>query len=346
MISVTFFLFSNLLVYLQCQRVASTLINITVDDELGDPDSHSHITYNPPEAWKIGLPCSQCLDGFPPPSPSPAYSQTWHYSQYSNKSQGSYPPNASFTFFGSAVYVNCTIPSYFASTPPQMSFLINGSEVGQYTPDQDIDSNDWRYNVVVYNDILLPMAEHSLTIQINEQGGVPILLDSITCSTTEPKSKGSGEHGIPVTTVVGAVLGCLAFLLICAVLLLVYRQRRGQKPLLPHRTISSGPPSTRKWKLAFFRGPSSTATVEPFETHAQRGTTPRLNVVQSDALDSRTQSILAWQRNTLQATRSLDLAPPDMSEELSSYYEDATATESRRIRTPPPPPKRYIIRNV
>jgi hypothetical protein len=57
------------------------------------------------------------------------------------------------------------------------------------------------------------------------------------------------------------------------------------------------------------------------------------------------ESIQKWQRQTLRespqpASREL----PDMSEELSSYYED-NPTESNRVRTPPPPVRHFTVMN-
>lgn len=68
---------------------------------------------------------------------------------------------------------------------------------------------------------------------------------------------------------------------------------------------------------------------------------------------SRLQSIQAWQQRTQAEIRhsaqrtQAPVEAPDMSEELSSYYDD-NATESRRARTPPPPPppRRFAVVNL
>lgn len=68
-------------------------------------------------------------------------------------------------------------------------------------------------------------------------------------------------------------------------------------------------------------------------------------VLSGSRLSDRMESIQAWQRRTLQETRGIRPPPPvDMSEELSSYYDD-NATESARVKTPPPRTRHFTVMN-
>ncbi|KAF5392016.1 hypothetical protein D9757_003345 [Collybiopsis confluens] len=307
----TFFILDKV----QCQKPI-TLLNITVDDQLGDPHTHSQILYSPPEAWSSAPACDQCPPHNSSLLSSEAYGQTWHQ-----------------------------------SVTNQMLFTVDGTELGSYSDSAPVQVG-WRYNTMVYRNNSMPMAEHELTIQTGQEGGPDaiILLDSILYTTaiafgnndaaSESQSPVQSKKKIPVTTiVVGAALGFLGGVLICGLIFLLYRRRYMQPNLLPPHVNPSVSPAKQKRKLMAFLRPSPSKTV-------QRSTSRPSNTVRLDGQETRVQSILEWRQNTHQESRSPVLAPADMSEVLSSYYESTTVTGSRRIRTPPPPPRRYIIRNV
>ncbi|KAE9397685.1 hypothetical protein BT96DRAFT_67552 [Gymnopus androsaceus JB14] len=303
----TTFLFSSLLIYLRCPRVATTLVNITVDDQLGDPRTHSQILYSPTDAWSIAPNCSHC-PYFSSLSVANAYNQTWHESFFSsNVSSGAVrsgaPRSASFKF-------------------SEMRSIWNGSGLLSSNPDRH-------------------SKQLALLIQSGQLEGPDsiIILDSIVYSYDS--SEGSSKAN-PLTTILGAVFGSLAALiLVCGLLLFLRIRRRRRRPIL-HESVQSQA-VTPWWRLnPFIFLSKTTSRARTAAVTTQRSGS---SATESTQADSRTQSILDWQHQTQQATRSLDLAPQDMSEELSSYYENATATESRRVRTPPPPPRRYIIRN-
>jgi len=214
-------------------------------------------------------------------------------------------------------------------------------EVGFYPPTPTDIQNNWQYGVVVYSNSSMSMTEHQLLIQSGQLEGPDsiIILDSIVYSYDS--SEGSSKAN-PLTTILGAVFGSLAALiLVCGLLLFLRIRRRRRRPIL-HESVQSQA-VTPWWRLnPFIFLSKTTSRARTAAVTTQRSGS---SATESTQADSRTQSILDWQHQTQQATRSLDLAPQDMSEELSSYYENATATESRRVRTPPPPPRRYIIRN-
>jgi hypothetical protein len=53
----------------------AVLVNVTIDDSLGDPTTGAQITYEPLNSWKLGGACTGC-----PVSPNgdSAYQRTWH----------------------------------------------------------------------------------------------------------------------------------------------------------------------------------------------------------------------------------------------------------------------------
>ncbi|KAJ3796455.1 hypothetical protein GGU11DRAFT_141133 [Lentinula aff. detonsa] len=335
------FLFIFIFYYRQCSAsTATTLVNVTVDDQFGDPYTYSQITYTPTEAWNTALNCSHCPD--PSVSSAKVRNQTWHESYFSSdSSSGAVRPDtpryASIHFTGNAVYVTCIIPPSINDVTNRMKFFVDGIVVGSY-PLMSTSSElaEWQYGVVVYQNTSMSMENHQLLIQSGEEGGPDaiILLDSIMYSTFRGLTNGSisannsspGPRRVPSAPIVGASVGGFVLILVCGLLFFVHRRRR--------RSFSSFKTQTRM----------SIDSPESIRTAASHLNIDSLST-RSAKIDCRTQSILAWQQNTQQANRSPDLAALDMSEELSSYYDNATTTESRRVRTPPPPSRRYIVTN-
>ncbi|KAJ3915034.1 hypothetical protein F5877DRAFT_70221 [Lentinula edodes] len=334
------FLFSCVFFYFQCPAsTAITLVNVTVDDQFGDPYTHSQILYTPTEAWSIAPDCDYCPN-HSALSTNQAYNRTWHESYFSSSlDSGALRPGtsryASFQFMGkcqipnilgTAVYVICIVPPSTNITT-QMNFFIDGDAVGSYPP-MSATVDEWQYDVVVYRNTSLSTAGHQLLIQSGEED------DGVSHN-----NPALGSKRVLLAPVIGGTVGGFVLILLCGVFFFLHQRRQKS---LPAAVETASPP----WKRL----------LNPFNKHSQKthmslDDTPALTrpVVphssSSSQNDRRIQSILAWQKNTQQGTRAPDLAPPDMSEELSSYYEDATTTESRRVRTPPPPPRRYIITN-
>ncbi|KAJ3994086.1 hypothetical protein F5050DRAFT_578611 [Lentinula boryana] len=335
------FLFISIFYYRQCSASTATmLVNVTVDDQFGDPYTYSQITYTPTEAWNTALNCSHCPD--PSVSSAKVRNQTWHESYFSSDSNsGAVRPDtpryASTHFTGNAVYVTCIIPPSINDITNRMKFFVDGIEVGSY-PLMSTSSElaEWQYGVVVYQNTSMSMANHQLLIQSGEEGGPDaiILLDSIMYSTfrglttgsNSPNDSSPGPRRVPSAPIVGASVGGFALILVCGLLFFVHRRRRRSFPSFKTQTRMS------------IDSPESIRTVA---SHLNTGSLS----TRSSKIDCRTQSILAWQQTTQQGNRSPDLAALDTSEELSSYYDNATTTESRRVRTPPPPSRRYIVTN-
>lgn len=57
----------------------AALVNVTIDDTLGDLTTGINFTYNPPSAWAYGPTCTGCTAH---PDPAQAFDGTWHDATY------------------------------------------------------------------------------------------------------------------------------------------------------------------------------------------------------------------------------------------------------------------------
>ena len=77
--------------------ISAKAVNVTVDDEDGDPITDAEIDYELPSGWQFGPNCTSCEAA---PDPSQAYLGTWHEATYNTTSTGLLPEVASFNFTG------------------------------------------------------------------------------------------------------------------------------------------------------------------------------------------------------------------------------------------------------
>lgn len=91
------------------------LVNITIDDQNGDPQTGQVINYNPPEAWKPGQTCTGCTAK---PSPaSNAYMGTWQ--------DASYNPNDTATNSVPGQVIQASVPFIGGSYNTDPSIFLN-----------------------------------------------------------------------------------------------------------------------------------------------------------------------------------------------------------------------------
>ncbi len=58
----------------------ATLVNVTVDDQNGDPTTGNTISYTPADAWDVNsLPCNSCSTQV---DASKAWNETWHVGKF------------------------------------------------------------------------------------------------------------------------------------------------------------------------------------------------------------------------------------------------------------------------
>ncbi|KAL0955662.1 hypothetical protein HGRIS_001889 [Hohenbuehelia grisea] len=160
----------------------ASLVNVTVDDVFGDPESGSHIVYSS-EAWNDGRNCSGCAAK---PESSKVFQGTWTDSSFDG-SRETVLQNATLGFSGTAVYVFCVV-DILGST--DISFYIDGAAVGSFVQKAGESSQRYQYNTSVYANSSLPDGPHTLTIQNGRIGGgvVSILLDYVVYRYVSPDS--------------------------------------------------------------------------------------------------------------------------------------------------------------
>ncbi|SJL05382.1 uncharacterized protein ARMOST_08749 [Armillaria ostoyae] len=368
----------------------ATLVNVTVDDQNGDPTTRDTISYTPADAWVVNSPCNNCSTQV---DASKAWNETWHVGKFSNKSTSVL--QASYPFSGTAVYVNCIL-AHTAEHPTgrsDMTFFIDGVQVGIYSSEPDTSSPGYDYNVTVFAHERLSSGRHIIQIQSGHIGGSAslILLDSIIYShddddqsTTSapvatpspaPNSSTALENTSPSATrskIIGGILGSLGGALVIGLACCAYlRWRRKSPHILPitkHEPGSDQPGIARLGhhrRLYSFNPNLLVRKIinKPVNAATMRDTRHRPPPLQAELLNtqdhgspfpsgissedySRLLSVQQWRRQTYEETASV-VSPglPDMSEELSSYYEDAT--DSYRTRAPPQPrpARRFTVMN-
>ncbi|KAJ7630564.1 hypothetical protein FB45DRAFT_538441 [Roridomyces roridus] len=215
----------------------AVLVNVTVDGTAGDPGAF--VVYTPPDAWNNG---PDSLDG------------TSHESTFStNDTHPSVPPTASVSFYGSAVYVFCTLSR---SSDADMTFYIDSVPTSTFNS-RGIGSTGYDYGVPVYSNTTLAMGMHNLTLQNGHVNGDQslLILDSIVYTYDDGRQVDAPESGITSTAAVmnsrRTTLAVVAALVAAFVLILIglavflYRRRRHRREIyaryMPNGSISAFP---------------------------------------------------------------------------------------------------------
>ncbi|KAF7306537.1 hypothetical protein MIND_00445000 [Mycena indigotica] len=218
----------------------AALVNVTIDDELGDTLTKAQIIYSPIDAWDTRTSCKAnsptCAAR---PDDTKLVGGTWHESTFSRASSNKHPnvpSTATAAFNGSAVYVFCAIPrtSFAPNGNIQLTFYIDGVQAGQFSR-MATSSTGFDYNVPVFVLEQLTSAPHTLTIQNGIQGGADslMILDSIVYTVdSDHQAQGlnaaKSTKGISSATM--AVVGVLVFaVLVMLALLAVFLIRRHRK---------------------------------------------------------------------------------------------------------------------
>ncbi|KAL5512007.1 hypothetical protein ACEPAH_5226 [Sanghuangporus vaninii] len=219
-------------------------VNVTIDDQFGDPTTGQVIQYNPSGVWQPGQSCEPCTAK---PRPiSNAYNGTWTDGSFFPQGTGTNGLSgqiisASVPFIGTAVYVQAILTG--SRTSPDgnsdFTFYIDNvtSGVFQRAPNGD---NTYQFDQTVFSKTGLSNSLHTLTIESGRAGDKSlVLLDSIIYtkeiqnSTGSSNSTGSLESsssssnvGVIVGPIVGGVIVAGA---IIALLFFLRRRRQGQR---------------------------------------------------------------------------------------------------------------------
>ncbi len=176
---------------------ASSAVNVTVDDEYGDQNSHLAPRFLPLGAWSHSADCVGCALNSTFIDTGRVMNASWHDTTY-------YPGNKtreiSIDFVGTAVYVYHIIvnrpPNPWITVFTNLSFLIDNVIVGNYTHNLDPDGPPILYDVPVYVNRNLTNEKHTLRIQSGGPNITLVLFDYIqytvnTSSTPSQSSSGS-----------------------------------------------------------------------------------------------------------------------------------------------------------
>ncbi|GLB36596.1 hypothetical protein LshimejAT787_0308840 [Lyophyllum shimeji] len=256
----------------------AVLVNVTIDDTLGDSENGRLITYLPEGAWNLGPTCTSC-SATPKLDRSGIHNGTWHdgeanQSPHDEPNEVEQPLLAIVPFYGSAIYVYCVVANTRSSPDgnTDMTFLIDSQWAGEFIR-QPTGDDTFDYNVLVFTNQSLPHTNHTLTIQNGHVGGYKslVLFDYIVYTyenglsalptdsihprpqstsvslSTPSSSQPSNSDPPPVDSsgkIVGGVLGSLAVVLLGLVAILWRRQRDSKEspgPSTPPRPLPKRP---------------------------------------------------------------------------------------------------------
>ncbi|KAM5544809.1 hypothetical protein V8D89_001707 [Ganoderma adspersum] len=240
------------------------LVNVTVDDQLGDRTTGLLPEYTPNDGtWHVGSPSENCSSCKITPATfdlSQIHDQTWHDATHS---PGLAPATVTVRFNGSAVYVYNVLPNTLAKTTTfvNISFALDGAPAGSFARPPDASSTIL-YNQLVYRNVGLEDGPHTLVMSAGGTSKSLFLFDYLLYSTqgngsttinggpvstaaSDPSSSSStgtptnlaqssspSSSSTPVGAIVGGVVGGAVILLgILAVVLLLRRRTMRSRPV-------------------------------------------------------------------------------------------------------------------
>ncbi|KAJ7083548.1 hypothetical protein C8R44DRAFT_822358 [Mycena epipterygia] len=162
---------------------------ITIDD------SNGKVVYQPQGTWSTdAIPeCPNCLGS----GLQPAYNGTWHGALFNSQNKKKKQPlNATVSFFGSSVAVNCILSNSLTNPTgnSDLVFIVDGIQAGTYTHTAT-GVESFLFNQTVFQSAPLALTNHTLVMQNGLSGGGPslMLLDSITYRCAEDSTSASAS---------------------------------------------------------------------------------------------------------------------------------------------------------
>ncbi|KAI0333970.1 hypothetical protein GY45DRAFT_136827 [Cubamyces sp. BRFM 1775] len=225
---------------------SALLVNHTIDDQSAlYPNLFTHIPAD--GSWSAGQECTSCSIHPGIIDPTQAYNGTWTYTAY-------VPGNTKIiqaTFNGTAVYVYNILANRVpdAATFMNLSFSIDNVYRGEFIHIPD-SSTTVLYDVSVFAADNLTNTLHTLSMTVQGQNASHVMFDYLVYTTEEPDppssnatsttqsgsihtsspaNESSSPHSssLPVSAIVGGVIGGIATIVIAGALLwLLYRCRR------------------------------------------------------------------------------------------------------------------------
>ncbi|KAI8981344.1 hypothetical protein BD414DRAFT_376769, partial [Trametes punicea] len=130
-------------------------------------------SYFPADQWSQGATCGACTVH---PDPSLSHDGTWHDTTYNPQVSG--PMSISFSFTGTRVQVFNILPGAVPAwtTHTDLTFNVDGSNVGSFSSDPQGDSG-FLYDQPVFSSADLENTNHTLTIQTTSGVASIVLFD-------------------------------------------------------------------------------------------------------------------------------------------------------------------------
>ncbi|KAK1232886.1 hypothetical protein PQX77_003954 [Marasmius sp. AFHP31] len=243
-------------------------------------------------------------------------------------------------------------------TRTECDFILDGLLEGSYAWDQPPNKTGPEYNVEVFRKEGLENRLHALKVETGTKTqDVYIAFDYATYTVEEPDenidsrngSNPSPSKGVPTGTIVGSVIGGIAFIVSALLVLLMCRKRHNSPvkrndgsgkrtvlfmghltPFNPHQTDTTpyprafggipvpSPPVASKAKL-----PITRATSHAFDTHRNAGDTISESEALSSSTDGRSLSSISTSGPYTKASDSL------LSQQFGSTREEWSSVESR-----------------
>ena len=180
---------------LHLAQALGSVLNVTVDDQYGDPTTGLSVLYSPSSKWEDGQSCDNCTAQ---PNATNAYMQTWKIGTYT---PGEDVLQASFSFTGMykqgrsslrlqsdvcsvgiAIYVSCIVTGSLENPDgnTDLTFYIDNANVGSFEKTPDGNAT-YLYGTNVFATKGLSNTLHTLTIESGSGGSEAlVMLDSIT----------------------------------------------------------------------------------------------------------------------------------------------------------------------
>ena len=168
-----------------------TLVNVSIDDQLGDERTGTPISYS--FGWSFGPNCTDCEAAV---DPGQVFDRTWHDTSFAPAQfggdgairsagasfNGKSTPHSQealvFTFLlGTAVYVVCILTHGFSNPNgnTDMAFFLDGVQAGSLEQPPNGDAT-YLYNQVVFSKTGLSSGVHNIRIDVGHNGTSALIL--------------------------------------------------------------------------------------------------------------------------------------------------------------------------
>lgn len=162
------------------------LLNVTVDDQNGDPITGIVPTYSPPTDWAAGEACKGCAIQFSADDRTHVYEETWH--DATHRPTDAEPVEMIFQFTGVAVYLYCILVSTYDT---HLQFVVDGQPgTTNFDHYSAPTTQQYTFSVPVFSATSLTNAAHEIRLQSGGSLSSLVLFDYLiyTNDTNAPSS--------------------------------------------------------------------------------------------------------------------------------------------------------------